>query len=168
MHISDIICLSICCLLGVKTRNILPLSYLLSEPAVACGSADYPKGDRKPDTPPERVSASCQRKAATVSSLQCNSTEIQLLDSYWVAWRTGVWGLRETGSLLWFRIILCIIEKGAGRDGRVGASVGSTGQVGAASAAGWLVEDVGPLIGLSYLAKDGWSRNSRPLSFFRP
>ena len=49
----------------------------------------------------------------------------------------------------------CIIEKGAGRDGRVGASVGSTGQVGAARGSGWLVEDVGPLIGLSYLAQDG-------------
>ena len=65
-------------------------------------------------------------------------------------------------------IFYFIIEKGAGRDGRVGASVGSTGQVGAARGSGWLVEDVGPLIGLSYLAKDGWSRNSRPLSFFRP
>eukprot|EP00964_Phaeocystis_antarctica_P008478 scaffold4575_cov55-Phaeocystis_antarctica.AAC.2 len=30
----------------------------------------------------------------------------------------------------------------AGRDGRVGASVGSTGQVGAARGSGWLVEDV--------------------------
>ena len=48
-------------------------------------------------------------------------------------------------------LVDCIIEKGAGRDGRVGASVGSTGRVGAARGSGWLVEEVGPLIGLSHV-----------------
>ena len=43
------------------------------------------------------------------------------------------------------------IEKGASRDGRVGASVGSTSRVGASRGSGWFFEDVGPLIGLSYL-----------------
>eukprot|EP00964_Phaeocystis_antarctica_P066411 scaffold40124_cov65-Phaeocystis_antarctica.AAC.4 len=51
------------------------------------------------------------------------------------------------------------LTTGVGRDGRVGASVGSTGRVGAARGSGRLVEEVGPLIGLSYLAQDGWSRN---------
>eukprot|EP00964_Phaeocystis_antarctica_P081340 scaffold50891_cov63-Phaeocystis_antarctica.AAC.2 len=68
----------------------------------------------------------------------------------------------QGGSAGWLGIYETHV-RGAGRDGRVGANVGSTGGVGAARGSGWLVEEVSPPIGLSYLAQDGWSRNSRPL-----
>ena len=47
----------------------------------------------------------------------------------------------ETPNLIMI-VSLIVMEKGAGRDGRVGASVGSTGRVGSARGSGWLVEDV--------------------------
>ena len=61
--------------------------------------------------------------------------------------------------------VYCIIEKGAGRDGRVGASVGSTGQVGAARGFGWLVEDVGPLM---YTLKNHVQPRTRARPTFLP